>query len=374
MQSDLQLKYFRGNEAESFTFYRIPKMLVKHERFKSISTESKFLYGIMLDRMSLSLKNNWIDSENRVFIYYKIENIMEDLQCGKEKASKLLKELDSKSGVGLIEKKRQGLGKPDIIYVKNFATIQYNNMEYMVDSMIHKDADAGVDNLVENEGKTISESGYMEMQNTDFRDSGMPFSELQDYGKSNTNNTEINNTEISDINPINQSYSQNRDIVPYTRSETDMIDTIDKSHSLHEEIVLLQDKEWSGCNNDNGSKLTGYAALIRDNIDYDHEINNLSYGDRELYESLYNIICDIMCNNYDTVRINRIDYPINVVRSKFIKLRSSHIYYVMEKINKTRTKISNIRNYLITALYNAPDTFEADLTAQVQYDLYGDHE
>ena len=74
----------------------------------------------MLDRMSLSIKNRWLDSEDRVYIIFTVEEIAELMNCGTQKAVKLVKELDSSNGIGLIEKKRLGLGKPNVIYVKNF--------------------------------------------------------------------------------------------------------------------------------------------------------------------------------------------------------------------------------------------------------------
>lgn len=95
-------------------------MLFTEERFKKLSSDAKILFGIMLDRMSLSVKNQWIDEENRVYIIFTLENVMEVFSCSERKASYLMKELDTKSGIGLIEKKRQGLGKPNLIYVKNF--------------------------------------------------------------------------------------------------------------------------------------------------------------------------------------------------------------------------------------------------------------
>lgn len=119
----IQFDYFYGSEAEQYTFYRIPKILFKDKIFKDVSAEAKVLYGLMLDRMGLSIKNRWVDEENRVYIIYTIADIMEDLNCADQKAGKLLSELDTVKGVGLIERKRQGLGKPNIIYVKNFATI-----------------------------------------------------------------------------------------------------------------------------------------------------------------------------------------------------------------------------------------------------------
>ena len=112
--------YFYGAESEQFSFYRIPKVLFTEERFKAISAEAKVLYGLLLDRMSLSAKNGWQDKENRVYIIFTIEDIMEAMGCADQKAGKLLYELESKCG--LIEQKRQGLGKPNLIYVKNFVT------------------------------------------------------------------------------------------------------------------------------------------------------------------------------------------------------------------------------------------------------------
>ena len=112
--------YFYGAESEQFSFYRIPKVLFTEERFKNISAEAKVLYGLLLDRMSLSAKNGWQDKENRVYIIFTIEDIMEAMGCADQKAGKLLHELESKCR--LIERKRQGLGKPNLIYVKNFVT------------------------------------------------------------------------------------------------------------------------------------------------------------------------------------------------------------------------------------------------------------
>ena len=117
---ELQFDYYRGMEAEQYTFYRIPKVLFTAECFKALSCEAKVLYGLLLDRMSLSIKNRWFDEEDRVYIIFTVEDVMELLNCSRQKAIKNLAELDSEKGIGLIEKKRLGLGKPNVIYVKNF--------------------------------------------------------------------------------------------------------------------------------------------------------------------------------------------------------------------------------------------------------------
>ena len=153
--------YFYGAESEQFSFYRIPKVLFTEERFKAISAEAKVLYGLLLDRMSLSAKNGWQDKENRVYIIFTIEDIMEAMGCADQKAGKLLYELESKCG--LIERKRQGLGKPNLIYVKNFVT--------------------------------PSESRFLNREN---HDSGEVKLTDQEPLKSRSNNTENNNTERSD--------------------------------------------------------------------------------------------------------------------------------------------------------------------------------
>ena len=116
----IQFEYFYGNEAEQFTFYRIPKILVTSPTFKRVSDSAKLLYGLMLDRMSLSIRNGWVDDENRAFIYFTTNDVMEQMCCGTEKATKLLAELDAEKGIGLIERKKQGQGKPAIVYLKKF--------------------------------------------------------------------------------------------------------------------------------------------------------------------------------------------------------------------------------------------------------------
>ena len=112
--------YFYGTQAESFSFFRLPRQLIKGTEFKYLSAAAKLLYGLLLDRMGLSMKNGWFDNLGRVFIYYTVGEITEDLCCSYGKACKLLAELDTEKGIGLIERKKQGQGKPTRIYVKNF--------------------------------------------------------------------------------------------------------------------------------------------------------------------------------------------------------------------------------------------------------------
>lgn len=131
----IQFDYFRGMEAEQYSFYRVPKVLFTAECFKSLSCEAKVLYGLMLDCMSLSIKNRWFDDEDRVYIIFTVDEIAELMNCGTQKAVKLIKELDTSNGIGLIEKKRLGLGKPNVIYVKNFMIKEIPNQLMKTDNV-----------------------------------------------------------------------------------------------------------------------------------------------------------------------------------------------------------------------------------------------
>ena len=167
----MTLDYFYGQAGELFSFYRIPKALFQEQRFQNLSTDAKTLYGILLDRMSLSVKNGWLDEQNRVFIIFTIEDVKRALCCADNKATKLLRELEK---FGLIERKRRGLGKPSLVYVKNFS----------------------------------AESSKSIFQNRDFHDSGGFKSASQDPAKPRCNKTEENNTEMSETYPF---YSEEED-------------------------------------------------------------------------------------------------------------------------------------------------------------------
>ena len=165
----MTLDYFYGQAGELFSFYRIPKALFQEPRFQSLSTDAKTLYGILLDRMSLSVKNGWLDEQNRVFIIFTIEDVKRALCCADNKATKLLRELEK---FGLIERKRRGLGKPSLVYVKNFS----------------------------------AESSKSIFQNRDFHDSGGFKNASQDPSKSRCNKTKENDTEMSETDPFYMSF------------------------------------------------------------------------------------------------------------------------------------------------------------------------
>ena len=161
----MTLDYFYGQAGELFSFYRIPKALFQESRFQNLSTDAKTLYGILLDRMSLSVKNEWFDKQGRVFIIFTIEDVKRALCCADNKATKLLRELEN---FGLIERKRRGLGKPSLVYVKNFSSDLSNER----------------------------------VQNRENHESGSPKNACQDPPKSRCNKNKKSKTERNNTNPI----------------------------------------------------------------------------------------------------------------------------------------------------------------------------
>ena len=286
--------YFYGAQAEQFSFYRVPKVLFTREQFKQLSAEAKILYGIMLDKLDLSVKNKWGDEKGRVYIIYTIEQIMEDMNCADQKATKLLDELEKKCG--LIERKRQGLGKPNLIFVKNFIT--------------------GV------EGSMMAR-----IQNRENHDSGAVNITTADYPKSRGINTNHNNTENNDINPIRLGFD-----------EDGMCERNEYERYFRESLSI--------------------DVLLRENL-----------GEEETILGILDLLVDVCCFKRSVIRIAGDDKPLAVVKSRFMKLNAEHIRYVLKCLSENTTRVRNIRQYLLTALYNAPVTIRPFYQAWVNNDM-----
>ena len=284
--------YFYKSESEQFAFYRIPKLLFTDSRYAGISVEAKVLYGLMLDRMSLSVRNNWVDDDNRVYIYFTLEEITEYLSIGKDKGVKLLKELD---GI-LIERKKQGLGKPVVIYVLNFTDSQ-NSIQ-------------SVDNSAEvqtSEKPKSCESA--EVLTSEIPKSALRKNRTLDFGKSDSNNTDLNKTDISSSSRISFA-------------------------------ALERERE-------------EYRDVIKANIEYDILIQQYA---AEQIDSFVNIMVDALCSFDDMISVNSMQVPKEVVKRKLLKLDYMHIVYVIDCLDENSTKIRNYKSYILTMLYNAPDT------------------
>ena len=359
---EIQFDYFRGMEAEQYSFYRVPKVLFTAECFKSLSCEAKVLYGLMLDRMSLSIKNRWFDEEDRVYIIFTVEEIAELLNCGTQKAVKLMKELDSNQGIGLIEKKRLGLGKPNVIYVKNFLVKEKISSEQEEKTLENPENTQNSENHNSRNVKTIiQEFPESQFKNSENHNSGMVKTTNQEFPESQFKNGENHTSRIVKIKTqeVPKSQSNNTDINKTDFSETDPIQsyqslTADEVYPVEEDVM---------------EKMETYRALIQDNIDYECFLDK---REREEVDELVELMVEIlMLSDNRVVRIGGADKPVSVVKSRFLKLTYSHIEYVLFSLHRNTSKVANIKAYLLATLYNSSMTMNHYYQAEVNHDLYG---
>ena len=350
---EIQFDYFRGMEAEQYTFYRIPKILFTAECFKTISCEAKVLYGLLLDRMSLSIKNRWFDEEDRVYIIFTVEEIAELMNCGTQKAVRLLKELDSEKGIGLVEKRRLGLGKPNVIYVKNFMVKQPKKEEKEPEKPVNTQNCENHNSRVVK--TTIQECPKSQFKNDENHNSGIVKITTPECPKSQSNNTDINNTDFSE-----NEYSDTES------SETDFNET----DNILSNLSHLSVRKTAGMI-DMVEEMEAYRKIIRENISYEC-FEDSRYRQQEEVDELVELMVEVMVMpDNSTVRIGGVDKPVVIVKNRFMKVEHGHIEYVVGCLEKNTSKVGNIRAYLLTTLYNSTMTIENYYRAEVNHDMYG---
>ena len=349
----IQFEYFRGMEAEQYSFYRVPKVLFTAECFKSLSCEAKVLYGLLLDRMSLSIKNRWFDEEDRVYIIFTVEEIAELMNCGTQKAVRLLKELDSEKGIGLVEKRRLGLGKPNVIYVKNFMVKQPEKEEKEPEKPVNTQNCENHNSRVVK--TTIQECPKSQFKNDENHNSGIVKITTLECPKSQSNNTDINNTDFSE-NEYNDTESSETDF-----NETDNILSNPSHLSVRKTAGMIDMVE----------EMEAYRKIIRENISYEC-FEDSRYRQQEEVDELVELMVEVMVMpDNSTVRIGGVDKPVVIVKNRFMKVEHGHIEYVVGCLEKNTSKVGNIRAYLLTTLYNSTMTIENYYRAEVNHDMYG---
>ena len=324
----LQFDYYYGNEAEQFTFIRIPRVFLKDKRFSKLSSDAKLLYGILLDRMQLSIKNQWIDEQNRVYIIYRISEIMEDFEYSNKKAGEMLNELQK---FGIIEKVRRGQGKPDLIYVKNFVQKQ-EDLSYISQNP---------------EGDEKKETAETQAESGNFQKCKIYTSRNVENGISR--NVDSTLQEMCDLHfKTCKNYTQNNTDINYNNiNNTDL--------SIYPSISLPE-SESPDCEKIDGweGRMEKYRILVRESIEYDTLMSQptMTELDKKLIENLYGVICDVVCNPQEKI----MDKPYEMVKSQFLHLNAMHIKYVLQCMKNNTGQIKNIRNYVITMLLNAEQT------------------
>ena len=318
MAAEVSYEYYYGDESSQFSFYRIPRQLVTGERFKRLSTDAKLLYGLLLDRMGLSAKNGWYDEQGRVFLYYTLEEIQEDLNCGHEKAVKLLSELDTRKGFGLIKRIKQGQGRPAKIYVKRFTTREKPEPSPAAQEVSRLPIFGSTD------------FGKSEVKSSEKPKSRLPVSRSADFGKPDASYIKSNQTEMNQLDPS---------IHPSVSAEE--IERIDRSDC---------------------------EERVKNSIEYERLCCRFASEDAD---EIVALIVDTLCTTRPTVRIGGDYISAAVVKERFLRLEYEHLEYVFDCLRRNTTQVRNIRAYLLTTLYNAPVTMNHHYRAEIQHDLDG---
>lgn len=329
----LNLDYFYGGESEQYSFYRIPKVLFTAAHYRAVPVEAKVLYGLLLDRMALSARNGWLDEGRRVFIYFTLEDAMDMMGCGHNKAVRLFADLEQ---TGLIERRKQGQGRPTRIYVKNFILPAEAAEPDTPDP--HLDSTPPVQSQTSDMRKPDQPPEVLTSQK---RKSALPQTGSLDFPKSNANKTDKNKTEQSDTD-LSIPLSSPRASPPENQRKQMRMDEMDS-----------------------------YRELVKENISYDRLLRENPY-DEELIDGYVELMVDICCSSRPSVRISGEEIPTEVVRNRLLKLNKEHMNYVMDSMRQNTTRIVNIRAYMLSALYNAPLTISQYYTSLVSHDMAHD--
>ena len=317
-----EFEYYYGVEAEQFTFVRVPKVLfTDKEHFGGLSNEAKLLYGLLLERMSLSRKNNWIDKHNRVYIIFPVEEIEESLDDGHEKALNLLKELDDQSGIVLVKKKRRGLGLPSILYVKNFIVKGEQNTDRVLTSRSR-----------ENRFQEVGKTDFKKSEN---QTSENPKNRLLEVRKSDSNNIDMSYT-------YDQSIDRSQVGIQNFSPGTDgLIEGIDRN-TVEEEV--------------------------RAQIDYDCL---MSFKDDEvvkMVEEIKDLMVDVLCGERTVISEGK-RVSEETAKAAYRKITFEHVQYVLHSLVNYPDKISKIDRFLTTSLLNSVYTLMNSTFAGFEHNM-----
>ena len=346
----VKFDYFYGNENENYLFLQLPKALIKEPAFKNLSADSKILYSLFLERTGLSRKNNWKDEKERVYIIYTIAEIMEDLNRCEQKALKCVKELRN---MGLIKTVRQGLNKPNLIYVMNFST----ELKYTYPPKKKAESGENAGNDESHESKTMK-SNVQEpakeaenagsVRNDDLQGSGtmnytVPEPHVSGSIYKNKKNTY---NECISIYQKEGKNSQTPDEQP-TPAEFDTID--------NPPFVETEDEPEEPPKSFTPEEVADKIGLDQLKIKYE--------DNHEDVDLLYSYVCDVLSDStlptQPYYRIAGQNIPSATVKTEFLCLEQRHIEYVVDCLNKNGNKYKinkNAKSYIMTSLFHAPRT------------------
>lgn len=375
----MEFNYYYGNQADQFSFIRIPRVLLVDPLFEPLTIQAKLLYGVLLDRMGVSMRNGWFDEKNRVYIIYQISEIQTNLGFSKKKSIDYLTELEQ---FGLVEKKRRGRGLPSILYVKSFMVpgLEARSTEIDTSTSDTKDlrsvemgtssSDAIASRSTEIVTSRPKEIGELVVKNTE----NTAFSAISEESRSAEIDTstglqvlrgsKIDTSRGSQIALLEVPESTLLEVPKSTPLKNyNNINNINESYNKSNHISSM-----TGSDEDEMRKMHAYAELIAENMDLEILKQNHRF-EEDLLDGIYDLILEVALCKSATMVIASNEYPTELVRSKFLKLNSSHVEYAIECFNQNTIKVRNIKKYMLAILFNAPTTIGSYYTAEVHHDM-----
>lgn len=311
--------YYTQNDSLNPEFFLAPKIIFKNQKLRSISDSAKVLYIILFSRLQLSKLNKWEDKDGRLFVYFTLEDVKRELGCCMETAIKCFSELDSKKGVGLIERKRSGFGKPSVIYFKKPDAFSEDNEKGNKNEITDSYAD---DITTEKYINEETDNIYTEIptsETSEKQTSHMEDSITADIGKTEPNKNNINNNKFN-----NNDYELNQ---PQSSKEDGA-------------------KEWI-------KQKENFESIVKNNISYDELCTKIPLSRLDEFVS---VITHVLCSKKSFIKISDEYIPLSTVKERFLNLEKEHIEYVYDSFCKVESPIRNIRPYLITMLYQSDET------------------
>lgn len=349
-ERNMKFDYFYGKESDMMSFYRIPKLLITDPYFEDLDNEAKLMYGLLLDRMSLSAKNGWYDNQRRVFIIYGQKKLMQDLHRGRNKVYDMLNALEK---IGLIEREKDKKYNPDKIYVKMFID-QASERKSRKNSVSENQTSAKQNNIVRITGPSVKkteicENDTFEMQTSE--DASMFENQTCDR---------VSCTDFKHDMFKSQTYACIEDKHAHVCNSNTNYTEINKTDYSYTESYPISAADEMGQED--------YREIVSRNIETDRICKDFP-DDEEKIRGLENLIVDIVSSSRDYMVIGSEERDMDDVRERFLGLRRFHIEDVISNWDKLTQVPKNPRAYLLAMLYNSPTTADAQMHAQVNHDM-----
>lgn len=364
------MKKYSINDFEQSNFYQLPKWLFK-EKYKKISNDAKVLYALLKDRFNISLKNLWIDKNGNIYLIFTREEMQDMLQCGRDKIAKLMNELIKNN---LVEEKKQGMGKPNLIYLlhPNFSQEEKNEV---------------LEEKMENTEKENIEESIP--SNTSLKYANPESIEKTKNSENPTSFEHIENTDVESDRKIWENRSRKNRVLEVGKSDSSKNNIINNNKYIYNNLSIYQKNNINNNKNNKtnqNNKINNKTnciikknkdglmdrlkakELLKNNFEYDI-VKKMNDIDIEMLDEILELMTDVLISKSETMKINSEEISTEIIKSRFLKLNALHIKYILESIKNNSTQVKNIRAYLLTIIFNSYTTMQNFYSANFNFEF-----